>query len=204
MKKTFTLFLTAMLAGILTSKAGTFHIMVGNLQFNPSNLTINLGDTIVWTWFEGSHTTTSTQIPVGAVSWNEPLNNNSTEFMYIPVIEGSYDYKCSPHASMGMTGHFTVINTSGLAENKLEGATLDGTLLGGDQLLVRFNLPAQEAVSVRLYNLIGNVVSTLMDNVRQPSGSYEEKFFLPSLRSGIYMLQLQTAKGAITKRILIP
>lgn len=204
MKKTFTLFLTALLAGLFTSKAGTFHIMVGNLQFNPSNLTINLGDTIVWTWFEGTHTTTSTQIPNGATSWDELLSNNSTEFSYVPAVEGSYDYKCSPHASMGMTGHFTVINTSGLTENKLEGATLHGSLLGNDQLLVRFNLPAQEAVSVRLYDLIGNVVSTLMDNVRQPAGSFEEKYFLPSLRSGIYMLQLQTAEGAITKRILIP
>lgn len=205
MKKTFTLFLTAIfMAGFLTSKAGMFHIMVGNLQFNPNNITVNTGDTIMWIWFEGSHTTTSTQIPIGATAWNELINFNDTNYMYLPVIAGTYNYVCSPHQSMGMTGQFTVVNTSSLSENVIEGATLNGSMIGSDQLMVRFNLPVQSVVTVRMYDLIGNVVGTFLSDVRQHAGSYEERFLLPSLRSGIYMLQLQTAEGVLTKRVLIP
>ena len=204
MKKTFTLFLTAMLAGIFYSNAAIFTVSVGHLLFTPSDFTVNTGDTILWTWTEGSHTTTSTQIPGGAMGWDEAINDNSPVFVYVPVIAGSYNYVCSPHASMGMTGHFTVINTSGITENLLEGATLNSALLGNDELLVKYNLPSSSVVSVRLYNLIGNVVSTFMSDVRMPAGAYEEKYALPSLRSGIYMLQLQTSEGALTKRILIP
>jgi len=205
MKKIFTLFLSAtLIAGFLPCNAAIFTVTAGNLHFNPSDLTINVGDTIIWTWTEGSHTTTSTQIPVGAGAWDQGLNSNSPVFMYSPVIAGSYNYVCSPHASMGMTGHFTVNNTSGLSENVLKGTTLNGAVLSSDLLLVQFVLPSPTLVTVRLYNLIGNTVSTFLTNVRQPAGSYEEKFLLPSLRSGLYMLQLQTADGMLTKRILVP
>jgi plastocyanin len=205
MKKIFTLLLSAtLIAGFLPANAASFIVTAGNLHFNPSDLTINAGDTIIWTWTEGSHTTTSTQIPVGAVAWDQGINSNSPVFVYSPVIAGSYNYVCSPHASMGMTGHFTVISTSGLSENVLKGATLNGALLNNDMLLVQFILPSPSLVTVRLYNLIGNTVSTFLTNVRQPAGVFEEKFLLPSLRSGLYMLQLQTADGILTKRILVP
>jgi plastocyanin len=205
MKKLFTLLLSAILiAGFLPTTAASFTVTAGNLHFSPSDLTINAGDTIIWTWTEGSHTTTSTQIPVGAVAWDQGINSNSPVFMYSPAIAGSYNYVCSPHASMGMTGHFTVINTSGISQHVLNGATLNGALLNPDLLLVQFVLPSPTLVTVSLYNLIGNNVSTFLMNARQPAGSYEEKFLLPSLRSGLYILQLQTADGLLTKRILVP
>lgn len=205
MKKTFTLFLSAILISCFSnSKAAITHITVGNFQFSPSSLTISLGDTIIYTWLDGSHTTTSVGIPNGAVAWNESMNSNSPEFMYVPAVEGTYNYVCLPHQSMGMTGQFTVINTSGISENLISGASLNGVMIGGDQLQVKFNIPSPATVSIRLYNLIGNTVSTFMENVRESAGVYEEKFLLPSLRSGIYMLQLQTPEGVLTKRVLIP
>src|SRR6186713_2591163 len=98
MKKTFTqFFIVTFFAGILSTNAAIFTVNVGHLMFTPSDLTINTGDTIIWTWVEGSHTTTSTQIPVGAAAWDEDINNNSPVFVYSPTIAGSYNYICSPH-----------------------------------------------------------------------------------------------------------
>ena len=37
-----------------------------SFTFSPANFTMNLGDTVLWIWSSGSHTTTSSSIPAGA------------------------------------------------------------------------------------------------------------------------------------------
>ena len=84
-------------------------ILVGNFYFNPSSLPdVTLGDTIRWQWVQGTHTTTSTTIPGGAASWDEPISSSNTSYEYKPTVEGTYNYVCTPHASMGQVGSFTV------------------------------------------------------------------------------------------------
>lgn len=90
----------------------TVHVITvggsSGMSFVPSSLTVTLGDTIKWQWDNGSHTTTSTNIPAGAAFWDEAINSSSLSFIYVPAVPGDYDYKCTPHASMGMVGSFTV------------------------------------------------------------------------------------------------
>ena len=58
-----------------------------------------------------SHTITSSNIPAGAVPfdqiWQMPAD---TFFQYIPQVAGLYQYVCTPHIPMGMIGEFTVTN----------------------------------------------------------------------------------------------
>jgi plastocyanin len=99
-----------MFAAIPGSFAVVHIIHVGNFSFNPSSISnVNTGDTVRWVWDNGSHTTTSTSVPAGASAWDEPLNSSSPEYEYYPVVAGNYNYKCTPHAAMGMTGSFTVV-----------------------------------------------------------------------------------------------
>ena len=90
----------------------TIHIIeVGGssgISFAPSSLTVTIGDTIKWQWDNGQHTTTSTNIPAGAASWDEVIGSSNLSFMYVPTVPGNYNYKCTPHASLGMVGSFTV------------------------------------------------------------------------------------------------
>jgi hypothetical protein len=58
-------------------------------------------------WTSGSHTTTSTVIPASAATWNSPISSTVTSFEYKVTVAGVYNYKCTPHASMGMVGSFT-------------------------------------------------------------------------------------------------
>jgi plastocyanin len=84
-------------------------ILVGNYFFNPSTLNgVDAGDTIRWEWQTGNHTTTSTSIPAGASSWDHPLNSSNQVYEYVPVVGGTYNFKCTPHAGMGMVGSFVV------------------------------------------------------------------------------------------------
>ena len=91
-------------------------IIVADYSFTPNSVTANLGDTILWLWSNGGHTTTSESIPAGASSWNSSINSGITSFKYVPTVAGIYNYECTIHASMGMTGSFTVANSSGINE----------------------------------------------------------------------------------------
>ena len=90
------------------STSGTHVISAGGTSFTPNTLTAKVGDTLSFVWSSGSHTTTSTSIPAGAGAWNVPLNSTSTSFNYIITKTGIYNFKCTPHESMGMTGKVTV------------------------------------------------------------------------------------------------
>jgi plastocyanin len=91
-------------------------VLVGNYYFNPSNLpSVNLGDTIRWEWVAGSHTTTSTSIPSGASTWDEPITFSNQVYEYKTTVAGTYNYVCLPHAGMGQVGSFTVQGAAPLA-----------------------------------------------------------------------------------------
>lgn len=86
----------------------TKHIInVQNNFFSPSSITnVAVGDTMRWVWVSGVHTTTSTTIPAGAATWDSPMTSTNTVFEYKVTVAGTYNYKCTPHAAMGMIGSF--------------------------------------------------------------------------------------------------
>ena len=105
MKKVYSLLATLL---ILKSSFATIHeIQVSNYQFSPSAVTAIVGDTIKWTWVEGTHTTTSVNIPSGAAAWDNPMTASNTTFSYKITVAGTYDFKCTPHAAFGMVGTIT-------------------------------------------------------------------------------------------------
>ncbi|MEP6684001.1 MAG: T9SS type A sorting domain-containing protein [Parafilimonas sp.] len=123
---------------LFTMKAYSFTqiVTVQNHVFTPSNFTINLGDTIKWTWLNGSHTTTSLTIPAGAATWDHPINSSSTSFTYVPSKPGAYNYKCTPHFAMGMQGSFTVVCAQATVQISAGGPT---TFCKGGSVLLNSN-----------------------------------------------------------------
>ena len=114
MKKiTRTLGILVIIMALIPQKAvyATKHIVnVQNFVFSPANLPgVFVGDTIRWVWINGSHTTTSTTIPVTAATWNSPITTAVRFFEYRINVPGVYNYHCTPHADMGMTGSFTAV-----------------------------------------------------------------------------------------------
>ena len=104
----------------LKSEIHTILVWDGYMQFLPSTINIELGDTIHFLPLDPPimmHTITSTNIPSGATSfdviWKAPAD---TFFQYIPAYAGTYDYVCTPHISMGMVGSIVVSNSTNLNE----------------------------------------------------------------------------------------
>ena len=86
---------------------------VGN-NFAPANLTINVGDTVIWSNVGGGfHNVNASQAiypnnPESFLNSPTPTNGNWT-FQWVFTIAGTYDYQCDPHAGMGMVGEINVI-----------------------------------------------------------------------------------------------
>ncbi|XZF15258.1 T9SS type A sorting domain-containing protein [Chitinophagaceae bacterium MMS25-I14] len=124
MKKSLCTLLTALSFMLFShvSNATVHMVLVSNYVFTPTNLTFQIGDTIMWMRLNGSHTTTSTSIPGGAASWDAVLDSVSTSYTYVPTVQGVYNYQCTPHAAMGMVGSFTVIGLTSVPNiNNLPG-----------------------------------------------------------------------------------
>ena len=80
----------------------THYIDIQGYAFSPSSITINVGDTIVWTNYDSaSHTVTSNDglFDSGGIS-----TGNTFSFTFTSA--GTFNYYCTPHP--GMTGSVTV------------------------------------------------------------------------------------------------
>ncbi len=110
-------------------------VTVQDHVFTPSTFTINLGDTVKWTWINGSHTTTSLGIPAGAAAWNHSINTTNKTFIYVPTVAGLYNYKCTPHQAIGMVGNFTVSSSCPPASAQISASSATTFCKGGSVLL---------------------------------------------------------------------
>lgn len=67
---------------------------------------------------------------------------------------------------------------------------------------VRFDLPAQAQVSLRMYDMTGRMVATLMEGTQQ-AGSYTVRFAVPTLPAGVYLYSLAVDGVRHTARMII-
>jgi choice-of-anchor B domain-containing protein len=70
--------------------------------------------------------------------------------------------------------------------------------------VIRFEIPAPGHVTLKVMNLLGEEVETLVDDVRA-AGEYEVRFDAKSLSSGIYLYKVSTSDGytAVKKLVLL-
>ena len=68
--------------------------------------------------------------------------------------------------------------------------------------VVRFSLPVATQVSLKVYDVMGREVQTLV-NERVQAGSYEVKFDGSNLNSGVYFYRIITDEFNDTRRMLL-
>lgn len=67
---------------------------------------------------------------------------------------------------------------------------------------ISFRLSTEEQIDLSVYNLLGNFITTLTKGNYKP-GVYNFTFEGHSLPSGVYIYQLKTSKGVISKKMVI-
>jgi plastocyanin len=187
----FILFIT-----LSISAKATIHVINvwdGYFQFVPTEITIQLGDTIQWLPLDSPaavHTITSTDIPVGAEEfdqiWQTPAD---TFFQYVPQYVGVYNYVCTPHEiSFNMIGSFTVEGANTIKENSLSSFILSPNpatnyISFGDE---NTGLP---------YKIFG------LDGKEYLSGYTEKEIDISSLQNEAYLIQIISTKTEIFRFI---
>ena len=99
-------------ASLVTQRSGatTFSVDVGldGLKFSPKNVSIQVGDTVKWTWRANGHSVTS-GTPGFDGLFDSGVNNSGHTFSHIFLDSGTFTYFCMPHgACCGMVGSVTV------------------------------------------------------------------------------------------------
>ena len=125
------LFFVLFFSSGLTVKATTHKIRVANFQFSPKRVNAFVGDTLLFIYKSGFHTTTSTNIPQGAAPWDSPMDVNTRKFSYVLTVAGTYDYFCLYHAAE-MRG---VIKVSPLSDVGVQHFSIDKSKDGNPLLL---------------------------------------------------------------------
>ncbi|MCS7053125.1 MAG: T9SS type A sorting domain-containing protein [Ignavibacterium sp.] len=67
---------------------------------------------------------------------------------------------------------------------------------------IRYNLPKESFVTLKIYNSLGQEIVTLVEDFQQP-GSYEVKFAAPNLASGMYFYKLEADGVSLTKKMIL-
>jgi plastocyanin len=198
----------AFLGAVTVTHAATRVIQFGGAlgdTYSPSTLTVSVGDTIQWVGSFGSHPLSSLSVPTGAKSFHQATGN---VFSYPVSVAGAYTYKCDYHVSLGMDGSFVATTIAGVENNQTASQPNAFRLEQNypnpfnPSTLISFDLPIQTFVSLKVYNLIGQEVATLV-NEQIVAGRYSKTWNAGSMTSGVYFYRLQTASFSETKKLII-
>jgi plastocyanin len=179
--------------------ATVFPVTVANFQFTPALVNASVGDTIVWSWVSGTHTTTSTSVPSGAMMWNNDINSTSPVFAYIVTEVGTYTYKCNIHSSM--QGQIVVTST-GISNPPAFSTAFNVYSVNSDSYNISYSLQRSAKVDVAVFDVTGKKVLNLESSVL-PAGDYNAIYAVNELQKGIYFVQLLIDNQRLTKRIII-
>ena len=129
------IFLSLVAVGILAglsrseSDGATFAVEVaanGQLQFSPSSLSIQVGDTVTWSWKASGHSVTSGTPGSPNGLFDSGIKSSGATFSHTFTAAGSFGYFCMPHGlCCGMTG---TVNVSAPSPTPSPAPTADPTL----------------------------------------------------------------------------
>lgn len=113
--------------------AATVNISVGDNFFNPSSQTVNVGDTVVWTWTGfGTHNVTSSSTPFVLASGNK-MNGGTFSFTFNST--GTFPYVCTIHP--GQNGTITVLAANTPPAVSITSPTNNTTILAGTNAVIQ-------------------------------------------------------------------
>jgi plastocyanin len=177
-------FLLLLAALILPVSAQTSHVVnVTSNVFTPDELTISVGDTVIWTNSEGNHNVNGTQTtyPSNPESFGNAVGAGWT-FSHVFTQPGKYDYQCDPHVGWGMVGKVEVkdLSSSDMTLN-LTGMTPHV----GQEIYIALVDAETGNVIDRESEIVQESFSVLLSGVESGS-SYRVDFFTDHNGNGFY------------------
>ena len=184
-----------------------YTVEVSNFSFTPAQLTISVGDTVRWTNTQGFHNVVAddNSFTSGAAS------SSSWVYEFVFNTAGSFPYYCSVHGGTGgagMSGTITVEDVTSVTgvNNSVDKFELNQNYPNpfNPSTTISYQLPIRSHVTLKVYNIIGNEVTTLV-NEEKAAGAYNVQFATNNLQlsSGIYFYRLQAGSFFEAKEMIL-
>lgn len=210
--------LASLVMTITAGDSATATIWTVNVQsssFNPSNLTIQQGDTVKWQWISGFHTTTSGE-PAGTAdgTWDALMDPSNQSFQRQFNSAGSFPYFCKFHWASGMTANLTVELSTGVfdgpsSENLPRSFALEQNYPNpfNAGTVISYVLARDGHTTLQVFDVLGRTVTILVDEM-QPMGRHRlswdgrDERGLP-VASGVYFYRLTTGRDIESRTMIL-
>lgn len=196
MLKKFLLTLISALTFTLASAQRRITIEVYNNYFLPNQVLATKGDTIVWKWREGNHTTTSIEVPFGANGWDKKINTNSREFRYIMKEVGEYGYYCKNFGVQdNMSGFIFCAEPNSIAEYNNTFVILKPSISSS---FIQIEFLNNNDADIEIYDLTGKLIQTIFINQKITS------LDINAYQKGMYILKIydKSSKKYYTEKFI--
>ncbi len=158
------------LTSLISSQAATIQVQVGagGLKFTPQNVTINVGDTVQWTWAANGHSSTSGTPGNPSGLWDSGVQNTGFVFTHTFTSAGAFSYYCTPHGSCcGMVGSVMVNATA-------DTVTITRAQYTSTRSQLTVNATDSDSSAVLTVSVTSSGV--VLGNLRGQGGTYTGKF----------------------------
>lgn len=166
-----------------SSFARVVHVSVTSYKFDPKEITITEGDTVVWQNTDGHHNVDGQKsvYPNNPESFGNQVGMDWS-YQFIFNLPGTYDYQCDPHVSFGMVGKVIVnpkppvlmVNFTGMTPHL------------GEILRLAVIDKATNTEVARLEKLVDAAAFSLEATGIEIGKSYNVDFFADHNKNGIY------------------
>ena len=209
--KRFLLFLALILSINGVVLAADVTITVSSFVYTPDNITVNVGDRVIFNGSFNAHPTVQVDQSTWAADGNTPLpggfsytTGSSATLTITPGMSGStLYYVCSPHVTIGMKGRINVNVIASLSENNAR--DFNFTVFPNPVTKNSFlNISTKKAgrISLTLYDIQGRIVKQVADmNVQ--AGELNIKFDAANLQKGNYVLLMRSNEGTMRRQIVV-
>lgn len=190
-----------MLAIVLTigMQAQTTHDLIWERNFTSpeADLTIDVGDTVRWTWTDDVPHTVQNQNGSTETFNSGVITGNGMTYSYTFTVEGTNPYFCGVHGAGSMSGVITV--QQGLSVDEFNTASVRLTPNPVNTNLT-IGLPnGFTNGQLKIIDLTGKMVF----NRTLANSNQELDIDVSGIGSGMYLIRLEFEENTITKRLII-
>ena len=170
------------------SNAQTTYNYDWNMQSTNQQITVNVGDTVVWTWGSGSHNLISTS---GTHSFDSDYHGQGYTYSLTFNEPGVTGYTCTPHASM--YGTITVNSAMSLDASERLGLNIFPNPVSSGYVTLKTSVIGVK--NVELFDLSGKRVLKTSINT--------DRLNVTSINSGVYFIKLSINGVSETSKLII-
>jgi len=130
------------------------------------------------------------------------MENDTFESITGIMWYGFYHYRLLPRKNDDFVGHVSDVNYENEAPERYS-LTQNYPNPFNPSTKINYSLPVEANVTLKVFNILGQEVITLIDNEQVAAGNHEITFNASSIPTGIYLYRIQAGDFVQTKKMML-